>query len=54
AMPVPAAVLRLAFGEMGELLLTGQRAVPKKLLEAGYQFRYPEAEGALRNLLNRA
>jgi uncharacterized protein (TIGR01777 family) len=53
AMPVPAAVLRLAFGELGELLLTGQRAVPKKLLEAGYEFHYSEAEGALREILGR-
>jgi uncharacterized protein (TIGR01777 family) len=52
-MPVPGAALRLAFGEMGELLLTGQRAVPKKLLEAGYEFHYPEAEAALREILGR-
>lgn len=53
-MPVPAAALRLAFGEMGEMLLTGQRAIPSKLLEAGYEFHYPELEPALRNLLERA
>jgi uncharacterized protein (TIGR01777 family) len=53
-MPVPGTALRLALGEMGELLLTGQRAVPQKLLEAGYEFRYPEAETALRNLLGKS
>ena len=53
-MPVPGAALRLALGEMGGLLLTGQRAVPKKLLEAGYEFHYPQAESALQDLLERA
>ncbi|MGB6994854.1 MAG: DUF1731 domain-containing protein, partial [Thermoanaerobaculia bacterium] len=52
-MPVPGTALRLALGEMGGLLLTGQRAVPKKLLEAGYEFHFPEAETALRNLLEK-
>lgn len=51
ALPVPGLALRLGLGEMAELLLTGQRAVPKKLLEAGYEFRYPEAAGALSHLL---
>jgi uncharacterized protein (TIGR01777 family) len=50
-MPVPGIALRLALGEMADLLLTGQRAVPNKLLEAGYEFHYPEAESALRNIL---
>ena len=54
AMPVPGAALRLALGEMSGLLLTGQRAVPKKLLEAGYEFHYPEAESALQDILGRA
>lgn len=48
---VPAFALRLAVGEMAESLLTGQRAVPRRLLELGYAFRHPEALPALRNLL---
>lgn len=47
----PAFALRLALGEMAEALLNGQRAVPKRLLEMGYSFKYPEALGALKNLL---
>ncbi len=51
-LPVPSFALRLAFGEMAdELLLSGSRVVPKVLEEAGFQFAYPELEGALRHLL---
>lgn len=47
---VPAFAVRLVFGrEMAEeVLLSGQRAVPRRLLEAGFTFRHPELEGALR------
>lgn len=48
---VPAFFLRLALGEMGGLLLEGQRAVPKRFLEAGYQFRYPTLDSALSEIL---
>jgi len=50
-MRVPAFALRLLFGEMGTVLLEGQRAVPKRLLEAGYTFRFTEVEAALGDLL---
>lgn len=52
-MPVPAAALRLLLGGGAEALLTGQRAIPAKLLEAGYAFRFPALEDALRDLLQR-
>lgn len=45
--PVPSVVLRAMLGEMSEMLLTGQRVVPRKLLDAGYRFRYPTLDGAL-------
>ncbi len=50
---VPAFAVRLVFGrEMAqEVLLSGQRAVPGRLLQTGFRFRYPELEGALRALL---
>lgn len=48
---VPAFVLRLFFGEMADALLSGQRAVPKRLLESGYEFKYPTAEEAVRAIL---
>jgi uncharacterized protein (TIGR01777 family) len=49
---VPEFAARLAFGEMAdEMLLSSQRVVPKRLSEAGYQFKYPDLEGALRHVL---
>lgn len=51
--PVPAPVLRLLFGEMAEAtLLVSQRAVPDRLLAAGYRFRYPDLRDALRAALD--
>ena len=50
---VPAFVLRSLLGEMSEILLTGQKAVPRKLLEAGYTFQYPHAEEALASLFRK-
>ena len=48
--PVPASVLTLLLGEMAEMLLTGQRAVPKAAQDLGYSFRYPTILEALRSL----
>jgi uncharacterized protein len=50
--PAPGFALRLVLGEMADMLLHGQRAVPQRLLELGYVFRYPEALPALRSLLD--
>ena len=44
---MPAPVLKLLFGEMSDILLYGQRVIPKKLLDAGFQFRYPNLQQAL-------
>jgi len=52
-LPVPGPVLRLVFGEMGSVLLEGQRAVPRRLLAAGFAFRFPTLEGALADLVGR-
>jgi hypothetical protein len=53
--PVPAVAARLAFGEMADaLLLAGARVMPARLLESGYQFRYPKLEDALRHLLGKS
>jgi uncharacterized protein (TIGR01777 family) len=46
--PVPAFALRLMLGEMAEMLLTGQRAVPTAAEKFGYRFRYPNLPEALR------
>jgi len=53
--PVPGFLLRLVFGEMAEgALLTGQRVAPKRLLETGFEFLYPEVEPALREILGKS
>jgi NAD dependent epimerase/dehydratase family enzyme len=49
--PAPAFVLRAALGEMSELLLGGQRAVPARLLEADFSFRFTHLDVALADLL---
>lgn len=51
-LPAPGFALRLALGEVAEVLLTGQRALPGRALEAGFEFRYPELEGALREIVS--
>lgn len=48
---VPAGLIRLLFGEAATLVLDGQRAKPEALMEAGFEFRYPELNSALRALL---
>jgi uncharacterized protein (TIGR01777 family) len=50
-LPVPAFALRLGGRAAEELILSGARVVPKKLLESGYQFRYPELRQALQAVL---
>lgn len=53
-LPVPAAALRLLYGEMASIVAGGQRAVPRRLLELGYSFKHTELEGALHDLLGGA
>lgn len=50
-LPAPGLAIRLLMGEMGSIVLTGQRVLPQALLRAGFTFKYPELEGALRDLL---
>lgn len=51
-LPLPAAAVRLFLGEMGEtLLLMSTRALPRRLERAGFRFRHPALEGALRAAL---
>jgi uncharacterized protein len=54
-LPVPAFAARLAFGELAdEGILASARAVPRKLLDSGFQFKYRELRPALETLLNEA
>lgn len=50
-LPVPGFALKLVLGEMSTLVLDGQRVLPKRLIESGYKFMYPDLEEALINLL---
>ncbi len=52
-MPVPAPVLRLGLGEMADLLLTGQRVLPARLIHLGFRHRFPLLEAALKDVLAR-
>ncbi|MEX2501455.1 MAG: DUF1731 domain-containing protein, partial [Trueperaceae bacterium] len=53
-LPVPAFALRLVLGGMAdELLLPSARVIPHRLLEAGFEFRYPGIEEAVAALLPR-
>ncbi|MBG7609349.1 MAG: TIGR01777 family protein [Anaerolineae bacterium] len=49
-IPVPALVIKLALGEAATLALDGQRAVPQRLLESGYNFNYKFCTDALDSL----
>jgi uncharacterized protein (TIGR01777 family) len=49
--PTPAFALRVMVGEAANVITTGQRVVPRRALDLGYAFRFPEIEGALRDLL---
>jgi uncharacterized protein (TIGR01777 family) len=53
-LPVPGPALRLLYGEMGEIVTTGQRALPRRLLDLGFRFRYPVVDQALRDALEHA
>ncbi len=46
-LPVPAFALRAGLGEMADMILTGQKVVPSRLLSHGYIFRHPSLAGAL-------
>jgi hypothetical protein len=50
-LPVPKSVLRLMLGEQAMLVCEGQRAVPEALLREGFEFRYPDIESALADLV---
>ena len=51
-LPIPKLALKVRFGdELGEVAAGGQRAVPRRALDAGFEFLHPELEPALRDLL---
>jgi uncharacterized protein (TIGR01777 family) len=50
-LPVPGFAIKLLYGEMAEMVTTGQRARPARLQQLGYRFAHPELEAALRDVL---
>ena len=51
-MPTPNFILKLLLGELAdELIFASQRVIPKNLINAQYNFRYPNLQPALKNLL---
>ncbi len=50
-LPVPGFALKLAMGEVVQILLTGQNLVPQKALDAGFEFSFPHLEEALQDLV---
>ncbi|GIU82211.1 MAG: TIGR01777 family protein [Acidobacteria bacterium] len=51
-LPIPSLAIKFLFGEMGEtLLLEGNRVLPKRLQDLGFEFSFPNLEDALREIL---
>ncbi|HFD87632.1 MAG TPA: DUF1731 domain-containing protein, partial [Gammaproteobacteria bacterium] len=50
-LPAPAWLLKPILGERSQLLLGGQRALPARFEQAGFHFRYPQLEPALRQVI---
>lgn len=51
-LPVPAFALRLLLGEVAAVLTKGQMAVPRRPLDLGFSFRFPDADAALADLVD--
>ena len=52
-LPVPEVLLKMALGQMAEMLLHGQRVVPKKAIDAGFEFQFPKLKSALEDVLGK-
>lgn len=50
-LPAPSFALKLALGEMSQLLLEGQKVLPRQLMNMGYEFKHPALLPALRHLI---
>jgi uncharacterized protein (TIGR01777 family) len=52
-LAVPGFAMRMAFGEVASMVLEGQRVLPKKLLDLGFEFKFPALNAALTDLLKK-
>lgn len=46
--PAPGFMMKILFGEVSDVILAGRKALPKKLKDAGFEFKYPDALTAIR------
>ncbi len=51
-LPVPTLTLKATFGEVADIITSGQRAIPQKVMSNGYKFEFDNVNLALNNLLN--
>ena len=52
-LPAPEFILKIALGQMADMLLHGQRVVPKKAIDAGFEFQFPMLGSALKDVLDK-
>lgn len=52
-LPIPELLLKIVLGQMSAMLLLGQRVVPKKASEAGFEFQFPKLRLALEDVLKK-
>ena len=50
-MPAPGFMIKLVLGEFGSVILEGQRVIPRRLQENGFNFQYPDIEKALESIV---
>jgi uncharacterized protein (TIGR01777 family) len=50
-LPAPGFMVKLVLGEFGSVILEGQRVIPRRLLENGFVFQYPDIEKALQSIV---
>jgi hypothetical protein len=50
-IPAPGFLVKLVLGEFGSVILEGQRVIPKRLLESGFTFQYPDIEKAFQGIV---
>ena len=52
-IPVPDFAFRAMFGEVSTVVVDGQRVLPKRLQDLGYNFKFPELAPAIRDTLGK-
>ena len=52
-LPMPGFAMRMVVGEVADVILAGQRAVPRQALAAGFRFAFPDLEVALADLVGK-